>query len=472
MTGIRSLWIIYLTIMHKVVEGDCDMSTMMQKMMGMIHSPMMPAAIRMLSKEGVQRKGWLKAGAKIAGISQFVKGFSFPHMVRVMAGMGAWPTNVPIYAQLNELIPKLCGVPFDYLFRDDPVAMAECSLLVWEYADLDVITLNLDGYNFEAESTGAKLNFYPDHAPDIDRASLLIKDENDLDKIKWNGMSSGRFPYIKQYCEEFNGYVGFMPPLCFSAPWTLASNLYGLENLVMGTIEDPEFVHELLRRIVEDLEIPMLKDLVKDVPGLLIISFADAMASSPMVSPDILTEYVEPYYMKVHAALKELLPNAIVNNSGIFGSSTLRGEGKKQFIDSTIRMAGQLFVFDPDVAKDSPEYYVDYANSYGCPILIGMSQNVLEQESPEEVAQYAKQYVLAGKKSKLPYTFFFSNISPNTPVENIAAAVKAVKVYGKPGADGSEEYELPKTMSFEEFLKKKQADNVEGYTFRWLEKRV
>ena len=38
--------------------------------------------------------------------------------------------------------------------------MAECTLLVWEYLRLDLLTANMDVYNFEAEAMGAKINFY------------------------------------------------------------------------------------------------------------------------------------------------------------------------------------------------------------------------------------------------------------------------------------------------------------------------
>ena len=66
--------------------------------------------------------------------------------------------------------------------------MAECTLLVQEYLDIDLIIANLDIYNFEAEAMGAELKFYPDHCSDIVRSNYLIKDEKDFDKIKFKGL--------------------------------------------------------------------------------------------------------------------------------------------------------------------------------------------------------------------------------------------------------------------------------------------
>lgn len=81
-----------------------------------------------------------------------------------------WPdADIPSMALITELIPELCGVPYDYVLRDSPEAMAETTLLVQEFLDVDTIIANLDIYNFEAEAMGAKIRFYPDHCVDIDR---------------------------------------------------------------------------------------------------------------------------------------------------------------------------------------------------------------------------------------------------------------------------------------------------------------
>ena len=81
----------------------------------------------------------------------------------------------------------------------------------------------------------------------------------------------------------------------FSAPWTLAGNLYGIENLIMATIEDPEFVHEFLRRIVDDYHVPMFHALNDAVPGFAEMDFVDAFASVPMVNVSIVNEFIRPY---------------------------------------------------------------------------------------------------------------------------------------------------------------------------------
>ena len=89
--------------------------------------------------------------------------FLIPHLQKLMS-LSNWPNAaVPIMSQINEYIPWIARVPFDYLYRDDPVGMAECTLLLQEYIGVDDLGSNLDMYNFEAESMGAEISFYADH---------------------------------------------------------------------------------------------------------------------------------------------------------------------------------------------------------------------------------------------------------------------------------------------------------------------
>jgi uroporphyrinogen-III decarboxylase len=133
--------------------------------------------------------------------------------------LAKWPNaNVINTALVTEYVPELCKMPYDHLFRDDPKAMAECTLLVWEYLRLDLLTANMDVYNFDAEAMGAKIKFYKNNCPDFDRSSYFIRDEADLDKIKYHGLKSGRLPYLIEYSRIFKQYSGIDTFPIFSAP--------------------------------------------------------------------------------------------------------------------------------------------------------------------------------------------------------------------------------------------------------------
>ena len=382
------------------------------------------------------------------------------------ANLANWPdADCPSIALITELIPELCKVPYDYVLKN-PVAMAETTLLVQEYLDVDSIIANMDVYNFEAEAMGAKIRFYPDHCADIDRSDYFIKTPDDLKKIKFGGLDTGRFRYLIEYCKAYKKYTGADTFPILSAPWTLAGNLYGIDNLVCDTIEDPEFVTEFLNKIVDDFSVPMLKALAAEIPGFHQISFADAFASIPIVTVDIVKKFIRPSLERV---LKEMnMPGVTMQDTAFFGTAKLHGQERKDFEDFIIWSNDMFFCIDPDTTVLTPEYARKVATDHGVPLMAGIAATQIENGTIEETVAKIKHFCLAGKAGPTPLFFFFNNLPPLTPTRKLLAATKAVRVYGAAGADENTPYEVPENVPFKEFLKKKMENNVQGYTFDFL----
>lgn len=386
-----------------------------------------------------------------------------------LQALGNWPNaGMPVTALVTEYIPEVCKVPYDYLFRDDPVAMAECTLLVQEYLDLDILTANLDVYNFEAEAMGAKIKYYKDHCPDIDRSDYFIKDRRDLENIRFTDLSQGRFPYLIEYCRAYLNYVGIPTIPIFSAPWTLSGNLYGIDNLIMETIEDPDFVHEIQKRIVDDFHAPMYKALMKEIPGITEMDFVDAFASVPIVTVPIVEEFIRPYLQREKDMLG--MPDIGLMDTAFFGTALLDGEEREKFEDFIIWSNGRFLCIDPDAEQLTPEGARKIATEKLTPLQIGVSATFLEFSTVDAIVAKVKEYCLKGKAGITPAIFFFNYISPKTPLENVKAAIQAVRIYGAADAADNTPFEFPAYQSFEDFLKDKIKTNREGYTFDWLKK--
>ena len=392
-----------------------------------------------------------------------------PPRLMKLGAIANWPNaDVPLGAQVNEYIPALCKVPFDLLFKDDPVAMAECTLLVWEYIGVDLLVLNTDCYNFEVETMGGKLSFYKDHIPDVDRSDLFIKSADDLDKIKFTGFENSRIPYLVEYCKAYKKFSGLDTVPSFSGPWSIAANLYGIENLIIDAVSEPEFVHEFLGRLVQDFLIPFHKALAELIPGMQGTTLADAIGSPPLVSKELFEEFVAPY---ANDLLNSYQANGILKYNGVWGIAEYDGEERDDFVRQLIATEGTLGVFDPDVQLVGPEYYRKICDEQLAPLMFGLSTNILQDGTPAEVADAVKSYVLGGKAGVTPFLMFLSNIAPATPAINVRTAVEATHVYGAPEATGDTPFEpLGEIESFEDFLRGKIANNESGYTFAWLEK--
>lgn len=384
-----------------------------------------------------------------------------------LMNLANWPNaNVINTALVTEFIPEICKLPYDYLFRDDPVAMAECTLLVHEYLRLDLLIANMDVYNFEAEAMGVDIKFYKDHCPDFDRDSYFITGPEDLDKIRFEGLDKGRFPYLIEYSKAYKRYTGVDSFPTFSAPWTLAGNLYGLDNLVVDAYTDPEFVHELLRRIVDDFHVPMLKELSQVIPGMRELSLVDAFATIPMIDVSIIEKFIRPYLERLMEKLN--MPGVSLLDTAFFGSALLPEDERRRFEDFVIWANGRFFCSDPDAASLSPEYARARATECLLPLQTGVDAKLLQFGTVQEVIDKVKHYVLAGKAGPTPCIFFFNNIAPNVPMENVWAAIHTLEIYGAPGADANTPYTEPEFQPFDEFLRYKIENNTEGYMFDWL----
>lgn len=391
--------------------------------------------------------------------------FLLPHLMK-LSGLKNWPAQVPTGAQVNEFIPEICQVPYDYLFEYDGAAMAECTLLVHEYIGVDTISANLACYNFEGEAMGAKFNYYKDHMPDFDRTHPFISGPEDLDKLRFPGLDSGRFPYLIEYAKTYEHFTGIPQLTTFSAPWTLACNLYGTENLIMDAISEPEFVHEFLRRIVEDVHAPMFRAL-KEIFPFDRCMLADAFASLPMTSVAILREFLLPYW-ELESKSIGLKPGAC-SDSGIWGFSKVSGAEREEMMSIVNKLGGTLYVCDPDVLELGLDFCRKYADEHKTGLSLGLSTSFLQNSTPEQIAERVRDYVLAGKAGITPFVMVFNNIAPHTPVENIHAAVDAANIYGAPEATINTPMEYSEHPSFIDFLRGKMKYNVEGYTFSWLD---
>ena len=154
----------------------------------------------------------------------------------------------------------------------------------------------------------------------------------------------------------------------------------------------------------------------------------------------------------------------------IEGIAEYDGEERDDFVRKLIATEGTLGVFDPDVQLVGPEYYRKICDEQLAPLMFGLSTTILQDGTPEEVAEAVKSYVLGGKAGVTPFLMFLSNIAPATPAINVRTAVEATHVYGAPDATAETPFEpLGEVESFEDFLRGKIANNEEGYSFKWLE---
>ena len=156
----------------------------------------------------------------------------------------------------------------------------------------DMVVVGCDVYNVEAEAAGCKVRFYESNdVPSISEA--IIAPGDDISGLRApDPEKDGRMPANLEAGETIQRHFGRERIIrgALSAPFSLASELAGPEQILMALIDRPEWVSELLA-----FSASVIKAYGKAFVdrGLGVILF-DSHASPPLVSPRLYEEIILP----------------------------------------------------------------------------------------------------------------------------------------------------------------------------------
>ena len=343
--------------------------------------------------------------------------------------------KIIIGAQSNDHSAHLAGVSTKRFFTDADT-FARVQLLVTEYYRLDVLSNFWDVYNVEAEALGQKIVYPPGAIPDIDRSEPLIRTPSDLDRLSPpDPYRSGRLPWIRQFSKIFWESTGNLERVYFTAPFSIAANIRGYENLVLDMFERPRFVHRLFKFLCDEVIAPFMEVMRAEFENPdLIMDGRDAWASPPMVTPDMMDEYVVTYTER----LRERFGKNVITR-GNWGDA--QSPDPEHFFSQKIRCCpGSLSVLDPDLYEVGPERVKAYAN--------GPLEAIVDR-----IKLYIDKMARDGR-----CMIHLNQIAAETPPEHIHAAVAACRAFGTlPMPDNLDDihFEMPKRESFSDFLREK-----------------
>jgi uroporphyrinogen-III decarboxylase len=360
--------------------------------------------------------------------------------------------RVPILAQINEHVVRLCGGDMRQAYTDAE-KFIEMNLAVFQYYGLDMPGFYYDIYNIEAEALGQRMNWESNRMPDIDRQNPLVGVHADLDHLRPPDFKkSARMPFVLEVMRRCYA-LGIPVRIRFCSPFSLAVNVRGIENVLMDILTAPKFAHRLLKFLTDEVLIPWVQTQREAIaqPGAS-GNGADAAASPPIVTVKILEEFVMPYV----ARMKEKIGN--VTSMGYWGYSYLykHPENFRKMLELMASVSpGLLMCLDPDVAVTGPEPYVEFARERNIPLMLGLDTLLLQDGPTVKIVDRCRRYVLAGAQARSQF-FFFNDVSVNTPVENVHAAIAAVRHFGKYPIENRplESFRMPEFESFRSFIER------------------
>jgi uroporphyrinogen-III decarboxylase len=361
--------------------------------------------------------------------------------------------HISVGAQINDHAAFLAGVPTKPFFTDAEI-FTRTQVLVTEYYKLDTLSNFWDVYNIEAEALGQRIIYHPAGLPDIDRTLPLITKPSDLDQIHPpDPYKSGRLPWVHEVNKKFLELTGTLDRAYFTAPLSLAANIRGYENLMEDMFQRPAFAHRLFKFICDDVLLPHLEPMRKKtgIPDLL-MDGRDAWASPPMITLDMMDEYVVAYTERLRNKLDK---NLITR--GNWGDSKSR-DPERFFSQKMKCTPGSLSVSDPDLFELGPDRIKTYVDKHHLFVTAGVDAALLCQGPVKAIVERIKLYI--DKFARNGQCMIHLNQIPReTPCEHVHAAVAACHTYGQfPIPDNLDDitFEIPKRESFSEFVEQKK----------------
>jgi uroporphyrinogen-III decarboxylase len=360
--------------------------------------------------------------------------------------------HIVIGAQINDHSAFLSGVSPERFFTDADT-FTQAQLLVTEYYKLDTLSNFWDVYNVEAEALGQKVVFCPVGLPDVDRTQPLMSQPSDLDRLHPpNPYKSGRMPWIQMLNKNFLEMTGKLERVYFTAPFSLAVNIRGYQNLMEDMFLRPAFAHRLFKFLCDDVLVPHIEAMREavDMPDLL-MDGRDAWASPPMITLDMMDEYVVTYTER----LRDKVGDNLLTR-GNWGDAKSR-DPERFFLQKTKCSPGSLSVLDPDLYEVGPERVKAYANEHNLFVTAGVDAALLQKGPVEAIVERIKFYIdKIARDGRC--MIHLNHIPAETPSEHVHAAVAACHTYGRlpiPENLDDIQLEIPKRESFLDFVKEK-----------------
>jgi uroporphyrinogen-III decarboxylase len=331
--------------------------------------------------------------------------------------------ETPVYAQLHEYAMSESPMTGEKFYTNPE------ELVRWEAKKaydigMDIPDITFDCYNIEIEALGGEVKFFEDKAPEL--VDTPVKEKSELLQLDPpDPYSDGRMPFVLEVVENYESTFGHFPRLNVSAPFTLAANLRGVQQLLMDMVRDKPFVKDLLDYVTNEVLKPYLEAIfsARDYEGEVIA--ADAIASPPNLDLELLEELA----LGPLLALKEEFGKDVTLLNW-WGEGQVKQPKKLMELKLRASSGRVLEGQDPDVDEVGPQLYRNYAGEQETSLILGVGTEIMMLGDPTSIRERVKRYLEAGKKLDNGFLLYFTNFVGDTPAENIQAAMEVVDKFG------------------------------------------
>jgi uroporphyrinogen decarboxylase len=325
---------------------------------------------------------------------------------------GETPDRVPVIPLVIHLTMKLAGVRYDR-YAQDPKLLMETQVRAWQAFGYDGFHITSDNWILPSV-LGCPIQFFPDQPPTA--AGKVLADSKDLSLLtRPRSGTEGRMAFKVEATRLTAAAVGDRCYLktCFDqGPFSLATAVRGIEQLMLDCYDDPQFVFDLLE-ICTDAVIKFARACGR--AGCHALTFGDSTAG--LLNAELFKQFAFPFEKQVIEALADLDMPVFLHICG----------------DTS-------HILELMVATGAPALEVDYQHDIayykektgGQVCLQGNIEpsGLLLQGTVEEVGAACRQAIEQGKPGSRFILSSGCEVPRDTPVENLRAMVEAAKEFG------------------------------------------
>lgn len=313
----------------------------------------------------------------------------------------------------GETLAPLIGATLkEYYFSAEK--MCELEEYIYEnfHSDGAGVSCTLRGM---AEAMGAKMKYSDYNIAQLETPALKLSEADGAKRVDVE--KDGRLPIILKGVEMVKKKLGDKVPVSatVTGPFTIAAMALGTENLLIGTVRNPDKVRTLMEVIVENNN-RYIDRLLELGVG---IGFADPVSSTSLISVKQYREFSLPYFQKNVDYIKK--------NGGSCGLH-ICGTSRKLW-ESLIGTG--IGAFSLDNAEDIQE----------AKEILGLHMSIQGNVPPVEVMRFgtprdvllsARECIRKGYDSPKGYVLTSGCQMPvGTPKENMQALMDAARIFGR-----------------------------------------
>jgi uroporphyrinogen decarboxylase len=340
----------------------------------------------------------------------------------VAAYKGEFADRVPAYPIAGSFAGCLDGLSIEE-YCTDPAKAVRAMLNYYDRYQPDVM-IAFNDLAKEAEAVGCRVKYSDYVVPSIDR-HVLQDDKARLARLEVpDPYRDGRLPAFLEQCQALS--AAKLPSALGAVlvgPWTIAMLMRNPELMCLDTIDDPGFVHELMRFATEYAR--RVGDAV--LTTRIGLSYTDPTASCSLVGPDTYREFIKPYHRELVDYFKAKKVGTTIH---ICGTTHQIHEDLVDvgFVAITIDVDQQA---DPALRVDQLDKLVTLGDRRGVVAIGNVDVTIFERATRAEVeAEVRRCLATVGRRSRFVLSTS-CELPPRSNPDCVRWFMEAAREYGR-----------------------------------------